>query len=645
MPTKEDSQYEFFRALRTSLNMLSLYSQSSPFFAKSIEELKKKIETLLSFSNPIQFGITNNTLMIDARPLEKSGLYNELTAIFHSRKVKSIEIRSGFTNEELTCFLSAAHLSAKQVLKEGGIAGILRKNNVAHILAQELDYSQLLQDSGEECSDVWSFLLGEAVDQADTKKINSLADNVSKIMGNFKTKDFAENPELKNNVSRFLSYLKDHHRDKFRKGSQEILKLIIRDKNKTSKDDVANMEDFIKDLSGDDFAETLSEQIINDDNFDSLSLNVFSMLVDEKKHAEIAVSLGEKLASGQSWKDNPKVKRKMENLISSPDTSSISPLYRNVLFSLMKDISFEGRYNFDRDALKTNYRFLLLNLLIKENNQKRLGLLLERISFEWPQIIQEGNLEYIKNLLKSVGQAKSKNPNLLKVFEGLDNLIANFAEDSIFKGELPQGLELIFDALCSSSFGINTYLKKIIEENKVNPWFFKLFFKFFPNDCDKLYDALKNKYNDLEFLGAAVTALKSIDTPQALDALKQIFGFSNALIKIEVLKVMRSMSQVDWEFLLAVLGNSDATLKKAAMEIIALNEKSCAIALKQLLLMPNPFGKNNNAILENMAIAEELDIRKAAECLQSLSQIKLFWKKSVKNKAGEILRKWNVRKD
>lgn len=624
--------------------MLSLYSEKHPFFLNSAEALQKKIRELFIHLCPFKFGVTSNYLMLEGKPLEKSGLYDELARILHRRKIKSIEIKKEVSREDLACFLSKIHLSPKQIFSNGGIEKILREEKISSICVEELDYSQLLSDGTEECRDIWAFLLGEAVEKKDSRRISELADNVEKILANFKIKDFFEDEETKKNILGFLNYLKEHNKEKFRKGLKAVLKLVLRERTLAYKDRMAQLEAFFKGLSADDFAEILSEEILGNDNFDAVGLNLFFLLADEKRHEEIIDPLGRRLRAKGSLMANPRIRKKIADLFSLPADSPIAGMYRGLLLSMIKD-SADKVFCFDRKALDINYQYLLLNLLDREVSAQGLGIILEKIVLQWENIAQCKEPGYLKNLSEVIKRNKRENPSSVLLFKALDSRIAGFLENAVLNSRPFEGMEDLLEGLEQSALRIEAYLEKIFNKREVDVYLLKLLLKFFPGQMNSFYQRLEKEYGNLEFLKKIIDTLKIIGTKEALTALKNIYAFSNNLIKIEVLRAMQALALRDREFLFSVLEKEEIALKKEALIILVEDEKTKKKALDFLLAMPNPFGKRNKLILDNILVVEEAGLREATEYLLRLSRSGFLFCRSVRKKSTEVLRKWNVRKD
>lgn len=640
MNEKEVIWEDFFRSLRASLNMLSLYSQTHPFFTNSIEDLAHKIDSLVRIVNPARVAVTSDSLVVENKTLEKSGLHDELAKILHRRKIKSIQIEKGVTRQELERFLTMLHLTPKQIFCSGGITSILTEEKFAHIQVEELDYSQLLKDSGEECKDVWAYLLQEALQKKDAVRINEVVDSADKIIGHFKAQDFIQDKELQGNMSRLLAHLEKGQKDKFKKITKEVLKVILRERAQ----EVTGLEDiaaFVKKLDTEDVSDALSDEIFANPRFDSLSFNVLSLFVKEKSHGEIAHSLLGKLKQKEGPKGALKVRKRVEELFAIPEQSSISEVYRKTLFSLLQEISFKEGVHFDRDALQYNYAYILLNLCATETSVELLGLILEKINDAWETIASQQDQQYLKGLASVLQEKRKAMPSLRPAFDAFSDKVCRFVEKKALAGGTPEGFSLYLGFLQKSSFGAEAYFNAIFSEHTVTPFLVSLFLTFFPNQIQTFYEKLNQQHADLDFFKKMIDAVTQIDLPVVNDILAHMYSFSNALMKIEVVRAMKKMKRMDEAFLFSVLQKEDAPLRKESL-LVLLEGKGAENALRLLLGLPDEFGKYNSALLENIILVEEAQAQAAIPHLKMLLKRRFFWNRRIRDKAKEVLEKWHA---
>ncbi len=639
---REEILNEFLKGLRIVLNNASAYSKDHPYFRKSVEVFKQKTDALLSYLNPIKINISTDSLFVDGKKLEKSMLYTDLAAMFHRRKIKSIEIRPGFSIDELIDFLSSVALPVKEILRGGGMMNILGRQDTGHILVEELDYSLFLQDAGEEANDVWVYIFKESVRKQNPAQINEVADNFTSVISKFKPKDLWEDDELRQSLQDFLVYLKAKEKNKFNSCSKELLKHILKDKVPANNIGLDKMQIFFKDVDKNSLAEALWDQISNNDAFNYSSFQLFSSLVSEDTHKIIASNLGEKIKNTTSVKDNLAVRKKIKELFSGTDKSSVLEFYRHEVYAPLKDLSPEGSVSFAKELLPVNYFFVLLNMFDAEDEKEKLGLISKRLLGECDRLIFQKKVAYLQYLWEVLERKTSQMPHISDLPEFRKRIYV-FVESECFEDEPALGMEYFINKLETSTLGADFYFQKIFNEGKINPRVLILFLKLFPADLSRFYENLKDKHTDIGFLVNVVKAIESSRSSLSLELLKQVFLCSGNVIKIEVLKSMQNLAAIDEGFLISILDKGDIFTKREALAILAKDTNLRKAALEKLFSVSSPFGRNNQIIMENLMAVEEKRVEGAEAYLTVLSKKRFFWNKHVRQKALEILRSWDVR--
>ena len=243
---------------------------------------------------------------------------------------------------ELIFFISKASLSPRDIFKQGGLEVIFKKENISSILVKGLDYSQLLSSQGKEYKDIWTYMFQEAAEKGSAQDISGLADNFGKIIEKFKVDDLLENEDLRKNIYTFLSYLKDEARDKFNRCSKEIANLILRDKTISKINQLDKLRVFFKDLSGDELSDILWEGAASDKDFDALSFELLSSLLDKNQHARAASSLADKIKTKKPLDIDSRAARKLKELFfAAKDQTQTYDIYRKNLESLFKNTFLE----------------------------------------------------------------------------------------------------------------------------------------------------------------------------------------------------------------------------------------------------------------------------------------------------------------
>ncbi|MEW6100926.1 MAG: hypothetical protein AB1481_01360 [Candidatus Omnitrophota bacterium] len=639
---KEEALSEFLKGLRIVLNNASAYPKNHPYFIKSAEHFKEKVELLLNFINPVKINVAAQSLYVEGNCLAGLALYEELANAFHLRKIKSIEIRPGFSNQELIDFLGAVSSPIRLILRSGGLHNILKQSASAHILVEELDYSELLQDSGEETKNIWVYFFGEALKKEDQERILEIADNFAKIISKFRARDVLEDEELRENLFNLLFYLKEKDKERFYKCLRELFRLLLKEKGIPQEEKLQKLRMFFKDFRKSDFIDVLWDEIIREESSSELSFDTFYKMIDEETHQAIALSLEEKINNIEGIRANPKVKKKIKQLFSSPDSSFIPELYRHALSSLFDGAPLEEGFLFDSDAIHVNFHFILLNLIALEPDREELVLISNSLLKELGKITVNDNLYYIKLLIGVLEKRKKDSPNDADVFVELESCIGEYVESLAFEGKSAGAIEDCIGCLKRSFFGFNYYSEKIFKEGSVNPQVLKLMLKFFPEKLAAISQLLVNKRSDMEFLGKFIKGLEDTDSPLAFELMKTVFSCANNIMKIEVLKSMRKLKDKNYDFLLSILDKSDMPVKKEAVSILCEETNMRKVLLDKFFGFKNPWGRRSSLLLENMSVIEGLQILEARDYLLSLSKQPFFWNTNVRKKAREILKKWKA---
>lgn len=637
---KKEAFDEFIRHLQISFNIASLYSKDHPQFFKPIEELKNRAEALLGFQENIRIDATADSIFIDGQKLSRSG-WPEIAAMLHRRKIKTVIIKNGITQEELVSFLSSISLRPHEILIAGGINKILGVRNRPALEIDELDYSHLLRGEGEEIKDVWTYLLRDAVRDKDGGKISELTGSFKKVVNKFRLNDLVVDEEAQKNIASFLEYLKTNQKDKLVSCTQEILKSVIKEKDIPEVKKFEKILVFLNDLSGNELASALYESVSEAGDYDALNLKLFYKLLDERKHKEVAVSFSDKLQKTGHLKHNSQAKKKIQDLFSISDGSSVSEIYRSTLSNLLKNVAFESVVSFDRKLLQSNYRFILLDLLDIAESEEKLRFIDEKIIEELKNVFESQDWEYIKYLFEELKSKEGSSGIFKDVLKNIFEQITSFVEMSAWNKELPFEFRYLAQELEKSVLGRDFYLSRIFEDNTVTGNSLELFLKFFPADIDDLCARIEARRSDLDFQAKLVEALKDVDCDKSSRIFKRMFSFSNEVLKEEIMKALRTLPSLDEDFLMSILKNEPVMFRKEALSIAVNNEAFKKKAFEALLLIESPWGRNNAVILENLSIIEELSAKEARDYVETLSRRRFFWNWAVKRRAAGILRNWN----
>jgi len=636
---KEEIIEDFFRGLRVALTNAFSYPKDHPYFIKSVENFKVKLETLLAIFNPFKIGVTSSGLIVDGKNLSKTGLYDELARLLHQRKIKSIEIKGGLGLQELVQFLSVISLPQKEIFKCGGLSAILEKERLVHFTIQELDYSAFLRGEGQECTDVWGYMLKDALYSDDTAKINQFADSFGSFIKRVSEKDLFDTNGISTEVNEFLISLRGKNKEKFDKCLNDVFLWLLRNKKTLSQDKLVKIKPAFNDLSQDEFTTLLKEGFLQEDNFDSLSLQLFSKISEQGAPADITKNFFNKMDEMPGLKDNPNSVKKIRNILSSSQDDPMSAVYRNTLDSLVKNISFSGKLSFDHETLKENYRYIVLGIFATDQNQEILEMTAAILEQELAGIFKDNDAGFLKELWGLLNKRKGEE---IKVCADLEKFFSSFVEDIVLNDGLSPEQEFLLGAVSSASKEMNLYLDKIFAAERMNKQALALFLRLFQPSLDDFYARLDQKIQDIEFLASLAEALSQIEAPATLNILEYIYSGANELVKIESLKAMRKLKKVDAAFLMRQLNTASSSLKGQLLSVLILDKQAKNDILDMLFKVSGFLGSKNELLIENMKIIFDLHFVEAAVCIKDLSRRRFFWNKKLRDKANWILKEWNV---
>ncbi len=636
---KEEIIEDFFRSLRVALTNAFSYPKDHPYFIKSVENFKLKVEIILAIFNPFKIGVTSSGLVVDNKNLTRTGLYDELARLLHQRKIKSIEIRAGSSLQELIQFLCLISLSQKDIFKNGGLSAILEKEGLTHFTIQELDYSVLLHGEGKECADVWGYMLKEAVYSNDTAKMDQLADSFGSLIKRVNEKDLFDTEGISTEVNEFLVSLRNKNKEKFDKCLNDVFLWLLHNKKTLSNENLAKLKPAFNDLSQDEFTALLKEGFMQEDNFDSLSLQVFSKISEQGSSPKIANNFFSKINETQGLRDDPGVVKKVRNLLSSSQDDPMSAVYRNTLDSLVKNISFSGKLTFDHEILKENYRYIVLGILAADQDLETIQMVVEVLEKELATIFKDNDVSFLKDLW---GVLLTRKSEAIKAYVDLENNLSFHVEDIALNGSLNSELEFLLETISLPSKDLNLYLDKIFTVEKVNKHILGLFLRLFQENLDVFNARLDQRLQDTEFLASLIDALSQIDASTTIKILEYIYSGANELIKFEVLKAMRKLKKIDSAFLIRQLNTNSFLLRSEIISLLLLDTKVRNGILALLFKIPSFLGSKNALLIENMQIAFDLHFTEAAVCIKDLSHRKFFWNSQLRNRANQILKGWNV---
>jgi hypothetical protein len=627
------------RALRVAFKMALMYNLDHPAFKSSVNELIAKLEAIFVHISPLSIGFSPHALLIDNRFWEGERTYVDLAQLFHFRKIKRLEIRPGIPHAEFMRFASKIMLPVKSFIREGGAQAIIKRENILHISLDVLDYSQVLLGEGEEIKDIWPYLLMEAVEESDDGKLDQLAGSFEKVVGKFNTEDLIQNEELQKNFAKFFHYLKTTSEEKHRTCAKKLLRTVVAARKTPTESKFENLKLLISDLSEEDLASTLWEEIIGNDKFDSLSFSIFSRVIDKERHKKISTSLNALFHNDNPQNRRPEVESKIRILLSGTSSQLHSEIYRQTLSNLLNEISFDKKLALDRQLLQRNYRFLLLVQLSQEIKKETALVELKRVAEEWERIVDERDFEFLLNF-HEVLEIRAVDLLGEPDYEEAKRTLAEHVEGCLLRGETRRELDLFIDKLGRSLHDWAVYSDTIFKDRIVTSSLLRAAFRFFPENLGDVHFRIKKKASDSELLREIADGLKSLDTPASLETLEKIYTAGDPAVKIRALQAMQNLKEFDEAFLFPVLEKKNELVQAEALALLMRNERTKHVAFTKLFGLPSPYGMRNKSLLRNLRIVERNGLRDALPYIEPLSERKDFWNRKVRQEAGRVLEKW-----
>jgi len=392
-------------------------------------------------------------------------------------------------------------------------------------------------------------------------------------------------------------------------------------------------------LNPEDFSALLWEGIEQEDNFDDLSLQLFSKISEQKNPPKIAEGFLTKVNESRYLKNNPNAVKRIQDLLSAGHDDRLSAVYRNTLESLVKGISASGGLFFDQRRLRENYHYIVLNMLSIDGDEDNLKLAAEILEKELADIFEANDLDFLRSLFSSLTGRKKQDCGACA---NLEKKLSAFIENIALNQSLTPEQKFLLDMVSSPAHELSYYLDKIFASEKADKQVVSLFFRLFPEQTDAFYQRLEQRLQDMEFLAGLIDALGQVDRPKPMEVLEYIYSSANELIKTEALTAMAKFKKVDVDFLIRQLSTDSFSLRKNLFSVLILDTQAIEKALDLLFKIPNSFGRNNDLLIENMQLVFDLKFVKAASRIRDLAGRRFFWNKKLRDKAKQILGEWNV---
>lgn len=650
MSQKEGALEEFLRSLRVALINASIYREGHPVFRKSIKDLKNRLDNLLPLSSYIEIGIKPDALFIEGKILKDSKLYKDIAAFFHLRMIMSVKIEGGITEEELSSFFLEVANSPKRIVELGGIKKLIEKKMITNVVIRELDYSPLLGRVNKATSgDVWNFLLEEAQSlKSGRKDTDTFLRNFEYILEKADFSQLSRSTHLRERLKNVVNNVKKELSQRVGDVDKSLLKTFLRKKDQLDNNKLSELVNvFFKDISAEKAVEALWEEVFENKNFNPLAFSVFDQLIDRNKKEDVVSLWNKKLAEEDVAKD-PLIKNKVKELLVLQEESIYLPkIYHDTIAFLSQGIKEESKFMLDQNSLLKSYTYVLLNIFSSIKDISLARALFALIFDNWERVKELKDFNLLRCLCETVTASIETASDSLRDFieeqrGRLLSLIEGFIVDEVSEMD-EENFNYFLDCIEKSSFDYTYYLEKIWSYNDPHRYLIKLFYKLFPNAWDIFLARVKKDASNIRLIKQAINVLKDIDSIKSFNALKEIFYYANPFVKLEIVKVLKSFSSVETEFILDNLKSSNSFIKKETIDILKSKDKELRRqGAKVLLNIFNPLGINNRYLIENIRLIGEAGLQEAEEFLHSLLKKKFLWKaRELKEEINWALAKLN----
>ncbi|MDP2653075.1 MAG: hypothetical protein Q8Q08_03480 [Candidatus Omnitrophota bacterium] len=630
---------EFLKSLRICVGNAAIYSEGHSVFNKSIEELHRKLNDVLSLYKSLEIFLAPRFLLINEKKLENDSLYEDLAKFFHRRSIKSIQFKQGTSPEELNRFILRSAQRPAEIIRQGGLDSILKNENLVRLVVEMLDYSQILKSVKEDL-DIWAFLLRKAVDTENIEEVDSILDYFDHVVRDIGVKGFTEHEDVRKGMGDFLDYVKIKKNYEYLRCVKQLFKGILR--NKEALKDAALPEDFterIASLSAGDFAEILLDDLLEPTTSDLFILEVFARFGDKDLHSRIAESVLGKVASRASAQVTLEWIRKITGLLEKSGHPFVREVYAPVL-SRLPEIFTGHAFHYDRELYGEHYRLALLNILAVEKQGEDARMIGDLLIEECGKAPEDRRLACLKALWEIIGQKRAEDPSLKPSLEPAARFVAGSVENLLLEEKLPPDFEFFLGALAGTVTDSRPYVETIFRKGRPGAQLLKAYFGFFPGEAHRFYENLGSKLPDMKFVLNLIREAKGLPPPILQEILKKAFQSPNIYVKMETLRMMQDLPACDPEFLLSVLTarTANAEMRELALRAMAKDGDSRKKAAA-FLLEPLMKGRPDAAAEENLRLIGKLQIKEAADLLAALSR-KKFANKNIETEVLQILRDW-----
>ena len=105
-----------------------------------------------------------------------------------------------------------------------------------------------------------------------------LADTFEKVIKAYEWEEIVESDDVIEAISEFFLYMENLEPEKFQDCTKEFVRTIMRHRKILTDPEKEKLQKIAQNFQEKDFASTIWEELLTDENFDSLNFNIFSKL-------------------------------------------------------------------------------------------------------------------------------------------------------------------------------------------------------------------------------------------------------------------------------------------------------------------------------------------------------------------------------
>jgi hypothetical protein len=629
-----------FLALKIAFKTASIYAPDHPAFLKGADDLQSKLEVLLSQNPLLTIKFTPRALYVDAIFWDKDRLAADLSRLFHLRKIRSLKFLAGITPSEIRTFTALITRTVEELIHQGGLLSILKKENFAHITAEELDYTELLAGEGEEIRDLWPYLLMEAAEAEDPAKLALCAKRLQEGQAPLDTETILASDDVQKSLLKLLRYIKETGPEREQACAKNLVKSLVAGTKVPSGEKLEKLRRLVNEIRPEDLASTLWEEVVADPGFNATGLGIFSQIVSRNRQPGVSSALQGLFQSDNPANRRPETREKILALLSETSGPYVSTIYRRTLSDLLRNMTFEEKQTFDQAGMERHFRYLLLNILDRDNDPEPFLWTLDQIGKEWSRIAEAKDSGFLRDYLTVLRDKESTMSEHPAYRSSLITLLL-YLEDLILEGFEEPEFEEILPRMKDSARGSEVILDRIFEARIATPTLIRFYFRMFSDNLGPLKERIQLRAADEALLKSFAGVLAAIDSRTSFETLKLLYQAGGPEVKLKVLISLGSMTEFDEAFLFSVLRSDDLRLRAEAIVLLGRTDRTRHVAFKRLFAAESPFGFKNRSILRDLRIVEERNLRNAEPYVRGLLGRSGFWNKRLRQTAERLLEAWH----